>query len=475
MKAEGRKMKAEPRDRRGPMRRALTYFAPGPFVFALVALPMFFGFAGPDAAANRWDSISRSGRALWSSLVTIHASSAAVSEEDDGPYASYDEALRILKKEYYGEPITRKKAGEMTVAAIRGMLYSLNDPYTSYMNRDEWQAMQQLNRGDFDGIGAELEPSNDVTRVSKVIPDTPASRVGLQVKDVITRVGLYSSGAAGTAALQWTPTKGMNINDVIKIVKGPPGTRVSLGVWRKGVPKEIVFHITRAHVEPPIVRYWMEDKESKIGHIVLTEFNEKSDEQLDRAWSALEKQGMRALVFDLRYNPGGLLDVAVDIGSRFIENGPVVIIQEKNGQQQRKNVRTSLQNHRRVPLAVLVNENSASAAEIVAGAIKDNGTGKLIGKHTFGKGMVQTLFPLDDGSALKLTTARYFTSMGNDISNRLDEDRRPVFGTGGIKPDVDVTQSDLWEDQNFDDKAHDAQLQRALDVLREKLGVVARK
>jgi carboxyl-terminal processing protease len=128
-----------------------------------------------------------------------------------------------------------------------------------------------------------------------------------------------------------------------------------------------------------------------------------------------------------------------------------------------------------VPLVVLVNENSASAAEIVAGAIKDHGTGLLVGKHTFGKGMVQTLFPLEDGSALKLTTARYFTSMGNDISNKLDDDRRPLFGTGGIKPDIEVAQTDAWEEQNFDDKTHDAQLQKALDVLREKLGVVARK
>src|SRR5205807_2348489 len=141
-------------------------------------------------------------------------------------------------------------------------------------------------------------PSNDLTRVSKVIPATPASRLGLLKGDVITRVGLYSEH--GTIP-RWMPTKGMQINEVVKIGKGPPGSRVSLAVWRKGIPKEMIFHITRAHVEPPIVRYWMEDKDNKIGHIVLAEFNEKSDEQLDRAWSALEKQGMRALVFDLRY------------------------------------------------------------------------------------------------------------------------------------------------------------------------------
>lgn len=446
-------------------RRGIVY----PALFGLVALPMVAGFVGADGARLQWGRVSRSGQQLWTNLIAV---SVAKTDSDDGPYLAYEQALRIARTEYYGEPINRKKTGDMTVAAIRGMLYSLNDPYTSYMTREEWQNMQQLNRGDFDGIGAELEPSNNVSKVSKVIQDTPASKAGLLVGDIITRIGLYDPGAR---AARWMPTKGMDVKQVVNIVKGPPGSRVSLAVWRKGVPKEMIFHITRSHVEPATVRYWMEDKDNKIGHIILSEFNEKSDEQLDRAWTALDRQGMRALVFDLRYNPGGLLDVAVDIGSRFIESGPVVIIQEKSGQQQRKNVRASLQTHRRVPLVVLVNESSASAAEIVAGAIKDNGTGMLVGKHTFGKGMVQTLYPLDDGSALKLTTARYFTSMGNDISNKLDPDRNTLFGTGGIKPDVEVAQSDAWEDQNFDDKAHDAQLQKALDVLRDKLAAVARK
>jgi carboxyl-terminal processing protease len=451
--------------RNSRFRRMLTL----PALFCVVAVPMVIGFAGPDIAAHRGGNVARSGQHVWSTLLTVGASSA---DEDDGPFTSYEQALRIVKREYYGEPITRKRSNDLTGAAIRGMLYSLNDPYTSYMNRDEWAAMQQINRGDFDGIGAELEPFGAVTQISRIIPDTPAAKIGLQKGDVITRVGVFSGK---TAAPRWMQTKGMRVSDVVRIVKGPPGSRISLAVSRKGAPRELVFNVLRAHVEPPIVRYWMEDRDNKIGHILLAEFNEKSDDQLDRAWTALEKQGMRALVFDLRYNPGGLLDVAVDIGSRFIESGPVVIIQEKNGQQQRKNARSSLHKHRRIPLVVLVNENSASAAEIVAGAIKDNRSGILLGKHTFGKGMVQTLFPLDDGSALKLTTARYFTSMGNDISNKLDEERRPIFGTGGIKPDIEVAQSPLWEDQNFDDKARDAQLQKALDVLREKLGVVARK
>jgi carboxyl-terminal processing protease len=443
----------------------------GPGMVALVALPMLLGFAGPDAASNRWGRVSRSGHRLWSNVSSAFAMpSAAAAEDEVGPYSAYQQALGILKKEYYAAPITPKKADDLTIAAIRGMLFSLNDPFTSYLDKTEWDSMQQTTRGDFEGIGAELEPYGQVIRVRRPIPDTPAWKIGLKKGDVVLRVGTYNGKGE---LVKTTSTKGLGINEVVKIIKGRAGTKVALWVMRKDVAKELHFVITRSFVEPPIVQYWMEDNQNKIGHIVLNEFNEKSDDQLDRAWTALEKQGMKALVFDLRYNPGGLLKVAVDVGSRFIESGPVVIIQEKNGQKQMMNVDGGQHNHKRIPLVVLVNENSASASEIVAGAIKDNAAGKLIGDHTFGKGLVQTLFPLNDGSALRLTTAKYFTSMGNDISNRYDDEHRPIFGTGGIKPDIEVTQSDDWADQDFDDKANDTQLKKALEYLRGVLGKVA--
>ncbi|MEP6754889.1 MAG: S41 family peptidase [Chthonomonadales bacterium] len=422
----------------------------------LIALPLAFGYFDGFGLGH----------------LGIGHAVAASAADDEAPISAYQQALGIIKKDYYGDPITPKKSKELTFAAIRGMLFSLNDPFTSFLDPDEWRSMQQTTRGDFEGIGAELEQIGQEIRVRRPIPETPAFKIGIKPGDIIFSVDSYASA---TRVSKTTSTRGMNINDVVKLIKGPAGTKVGLSIVRKGSPAPIHYVITRAHVEPVIVRYWMEDEQNKIGHIMLAEFNEKSDVQLDKALTALEKQGMKALVFDLRYNPGGLLKVAVDVGSRFIESGPVVIIQEKSGQRQKLNVDTDQHNHKRIPLAVLVNENSASASEIVAGAIKDNRTGTLVGEHTFGKGLVQTLFPLDDGSALRLTTAKYFTSNGNDISNKYDDEHRPVFGTGGIKADVEVKQSEDWVDLNFDDKVHDTQLQKALEVLRKDLNTSVKK
>ncbi len=347
------------------------------------------------------------------------------------------------------------------------MLFSLNDPFTSFLDEEEWKQMQQTTRGDFEGIGAVLEPFFDDVRVVRPFEDSPAYKAGIKPKDVIFSVTNYDDNGKKT---QTRSALGKSINEVVSWIKGPRGTRVDVTVMRKGAPGPITFNLTRAHIETPIVRYWMEDDKNKIGHILLNEFNEKSAVQYDRAYAALMKQGMKGLIFDLRYNPGGLLNVAVDMGRRFVDHGPIVVIQEKNGQQQ--GLPRSSQNTRdHIPTVVLVNENSASASEIVAGAIKDNGAAILVGEHTFGKGLVQTLFPLGDNTALRLTTAKYFTPHLVDISNKYDEDHRPIFGTGGIKPDVEVKQPEEFVDQDWSDenKKNDAQLKKAIEILKTRL------
>jgi len=441
-----------------------------PVVLLLVALPMFVGFAGPEVASGRWDRVSRLSLRLLGSLFSLRA---AAAQDDEYPFVAYQEALHILKTQYYstdkrGKPveIDAKKTRDLTYAAIRGMLFSLNDPYTSFLDPEEQMAMAQAMRGDFEGIGAVLEPYLQDVRVLRPIPDTPAYRAGIKPNDIIMSVGTFNSKGV---CIKNTPTLGMNINEVVKLIKGPKGTKVSVTVLRKGASKPLTFVIVRDRIEPPIVTYWMEDKENKIGHIVLSDFNEKSDEQLERALLALEKQGMRALIFDLRYNPGGLLNVAADIARRFVPRGPVVLVQEKNGQPQPWPAHEPLRRHKPVPLVVLINEYSASASEIVAGAIQDYRLGTLIGQKTFGKGLVQTVYPLSDRSALRLTTQKYFTAHGNDINNKYDDEHRPKPGTGGVKPDIEVKQSEEWIHQNFEDKANDTQLQKALEVLRARL------
>lgn len=422
-----------------------------------IGLPLFVGFtsAGPK------------GRGV-SFLGGFFSLPSASAQTDDGPYQAYQEALKIIKDQYYApEEFNRKKKKELTYAAIRGMLYSLNDPFTSFLDPDEWQQMQQTTRGDFDGIGAVLEPYGEDVRVARPIPGTPAYNAGVKAGDLVMSV---EAADLKTGKLVKTSTLKKNINEVVKLIKGPAGSKVKLTLMRKGATTPIEVSLVRAHIEPPVVQSWMEDTENKIGHVVLNEFNEKSRDQLDKAIETLSGQGMKALVFDLRYNPGGLLTVAVDVGSRFIEDGPVVILQEKNGQRQGLNART-YRKHMTIPFVVLVNENSASASEIVSGAIKDKGTGKIIGEHTFGKGLVQTLLPLEDGSALRLTTAKYFTPNGNDINNKYDDEHRPMRNTGGVKPDIVVKQSPDWADQDFEDKKNDTQLQKALETLRAQLGV----
>lgn len=433
-------------------------------VFLLVALPTFIGFAGPDALSGRWDRLSHLSRRLLGGMFTLRV---AAAQEDNGPYAAYREALQVLKTHYYGAPIDTKK---MTYAAIRGMLHSLNDPYTSFLDPEEQAQMQQSMQGEFFGIGAILEPYMQDVRVLRPIPDTPAHRAGIKPNDTILSVGTYNSKGV---LVKTTSCLGKPINDVVKLIKGPKGTKVAVTVLRKGAPKPMTFVITRDRIEPPIVMSWMEDQENKIGHIVLTDFNEKCDEQLEKALLNLEKQGMRALVFDLRYNPGGLLNVAADVTRRFVPRGPVVLVQEKNGQRQAWPAREPLRRHKPVPMVVLINEYSASASEIVAGAIQDYRLGTLVGQHTFGKGLVQTVFPLSDGSALRLTTQKYFTANGNDINNRYDDEHRPIPNSGGVKPDVEVKQSEEWIDQNFEDKANDTQLQKALEILRARLATAA--
>jgi carboxyl-terminal processing protease len=418
------------------------------FAPLLVTLAFLTGFLYPDMKTG---SVRH---ALQAAQTVPQRVSLALQIEQDAqqgylwPVELYWDVLSRLRSQYY-QPVNEK---QLTYAAIRGMLAALHDPYTRFMDPTEYRSMQEDTRGDFFGIGAQLQEKEGQIVIYRPIEGSPADKAGVKAGDVIVEVDKK-------------PVAGMRVDDVVKKIRGPRGTKVELTIRRKGEAKLLHITIVRDLITSPIVYVYMEDEKLGIGRVRLEQFNEKCDQLLVQKVRELESKGLRALIVDLRYNPGGLLNVAVDVASRFIENGVVVLIQEKNGQITRLHAERG-RALKPYPLAVLVNEWSASASEIVAGAIRDHKRGIIIGETTFGKGLVQTIFQLQDNSAVAITTAKYLTPSGYDLSRKVDPDGKEIR-RGGIQPDIVVKQSEEMTD--IDDRANDLQLQKAVEYLREKL------
>ena len=374
------------------------------------------------------------------------------------PAQTYADVLTTLKAGYYGKEIDPT---EMTYNGIRGMMGAIHDRYTRFMDPKAYKALVDDNQGDFVGIGA-LLGTNKAQQIYVVRPlsGSPAMRAKVMSGDIIIKV-------------DGKPTVKLKDTDVVSMIRGAPNTKVTLTLLRNAHP--IVISMIRAHVQQEVVRHAMIDPKQKIGYLSLSVFNEESDVQVGKALTDLESQGMRGLVFDLRENPGGLLDIAREIASRFVPSGPIVWIKDKTetmGTMEHLDVDTNQQiNHKRFPLVVLVNGDSASAAEIVSGAIKDTGSGILVGEKTFGKGLVQTIMGLPDGSAVAITTQHYYTAHKNDINHK------------GILPNIPVTISDdnLRKDAVYRrdhpdalyDIQFDNQLQTALTQVKQQMQVAS--
>ena len=378
----------------------------------------------------------------------------------DTPYDTYADVLATLKAGYYGKDID---STQMTYNAIRGMMGATKDRYTRFLDPKGYKEMQEENNDEFVGIGALLgtNPAHQVY-VVKPLPNSPAMRGNVMAGDIILKVN-------NTSTLKLLDT------DVVKLIRGVADTPVTLTMQRHGVARPVVIHLVRAAVHQEVVQYTMVDPVRKIGYISLSSFNEESDVQVGKAITALQAQGMKGLVFDLRENGGGLLDIAREVASRFIPDGPVYWLRDRTetaNTLEETDVDTA--QHRanlRYPLAVLVNGDSASASEVVSGAIKDTGAGVLVGEKTFGKGIVQTIQGLPDGSAVLITTQHYYTAHKNDIHHK------------GIEPNVIVSIPDasLRKDAAFRklhpdaicDVANDTQLQAALAQVRQKMQVAS--
>ncbi len=345
------------------------------------------------------------------------------------------ETLQNIIEKNYLEEYNRE---DMQDGLYKGLFESLEDPYSVYYNEEEYSEMTADTEGVFEGIGAYLQqdPETRVVTVSRPIPDSPAEKAGIKTGDVIVEV-------------DGEDVQGDDLNITVAKIRGKKGTKVNIGVRREGRDGVIRFDIIRDSVESMTVDSRMLD--NSIGYIQIIEFDDVTSSQFLKAFNELKREEMRGLIIDLRDNPGGSVKTCVEIADELLPEGMIVYTEEKDGTKDEYT--SSGDNFYDGPLVLIVNGNSASAAEILTGAIKDYKMGTILGTTTFGKGIVQRILPLGDGTGVKLTIASYFTPNGTNIHNV------------GIEPDEEL---ELDVDAYLEDGT-DNQLDRAVEIIEEKI------
>lgn len=379
----------------------------------------------------------------------------------------FTEALSIVRKNYVED--TEPK--ELVYDAISGMIGSL-DPHSTFMTPEQYKDMQVDTKGEFGGLGIQIGIKEGMLTVIAPIEDTPAHKAGIKAGDKIIKINDEF-------------TKDMSLQDAVTKMRGIPSTSVNITVLRKGWKETKDFTIIREIIKIQSVKSKM--LEDHIGYVKINQFQEQTATDLSKALSDLRDEQMNSLILDLRNNPGGLLHSAVDVSSFFIPSGQLVVyIKDKTGEK----VEYTSDNRKDVfpfPLIVIVNEGSASASEIVAGALKDWHKAVVIGTQTFGKGSVQSVIPLEDGSALRLTTAIYYTPNGTSIQTtgitpdiivkpelKEGEQLRPVIREKDLEGhlengDIDIESKEFKEMVPMtveDEQEEDIQLQKAIDLLK---------
>jgi carboxyl-terminal processing protease len=348
---------------------------------------------------------------------------------------------RAVRQDYLNRSYdTREDAYE----AIREMLGQLDDPYTRFMDPQEFQDMQIDTSGELTGVGIQLTQDEDTQNLIVVSPieDTPAFNAGILPQDIITEIDGQS-------------TEGMDVNDAVNLIRGPVGSTVVLTIQRGD--RELEFELERARIEIHPVRYTLQDSPSgSIGYIRLNQFSANAGDEMREAITDLQSQGAQGYILDLRSNPGGLLFASIDIARMWIEDGTIVSTVNRQGVSDREVANgTAITD---APLVVLVDGGSASASEILSGALQDNGRATLVGTQTFGKGLVQSVRGLGDGSGVAITVAKYLTPSGRDINHE------------GIAPDIVVELSDAEREELSTNRSligtpEDPQYAAALDRL----------
>jgi carboxyl-terminal processing protease len=322
-------------------------------------------------------------------------------------------------KENYVEPVKDKT---LLDNAIRGMLAGL-DPHSTYLDKEAFQELRVGTTGEFGGLGIVVGMEDGFVKVISPIDDTPAQRAGIKTGDLIIR-------------LDNKPVKGMSLDDAVKLMRGKPGTSIQLLVVRVGQEKPLTFTLTRDRIRVQSVK--SRTLEDGYGYIRISQFQERTSADMRKAITKLKKENkgkLKGLILDLRNNPGGLLDAAVDVADTFITSGTIVSVRGRNSENDVTHTATPNDMLKGAPMIVLVNGGSASASEIVSGALQDQKRAIIMGSKTFGKGSVQTVVPLGNDTAIKLTTARYYTPSGRSIQAE------------GIEPDIKLDDLKLSENK----------------------------
>jgi carboxyl-terminal processing protease len=407
----------------------------------------------------------------------------AIPRQDYESLEAFTNILSIVKKNYVEDVDTKN----LVNGAINGMLSSL-DPHSAYLTPELYKELQMDTQGRFGGLWIEITVKGGILTVVSPIEDTPAAKAGVKPGDQIFKI-------------EDEFTKDMSLVDAVKKIRGPRGSKITISIKREGVPELIDFTLVRDTIRVQSVR--SRNLEEGYGYIRLAQFQERSDRDVQKALEkmAAEKGGLKGLVLDLRNDPGGLLTQAVRISDLFLDSGLIVYTDGRIDSQKQKYFAQKEGSWMDFPMVVLVNGGSASASEIVAGALQDHKRAVILGTKTFGKGSVQTILPLDDNSALRLTTARYFTPKGRSIQAlgivpdivvestpqqqeaKTDEKRRPTLReenlpghlqnpqqTPAVQPDPgekdkeqQIPSSGPTGDDSID---NDVQLKRALDLLK---------
>ena len=360
----------------------------------------------------------------------------AIANENGIPLAKINKIENLIDQ-YYLFDIDKNKQQE---GAVEGYVKALGDPYSEFLTKEEMDSLNQQTEGEYAGVGIVVTPSETgaITVVS-AIKDSPAFEKGIKKDDIILKINGKDYNAS-------------QMNDAVKVMKGKPNTDVKLTIARMENKTSKIFdvNITRRMISLTTVN---SQKIGDIGYINITQFDRKTDKEFIEQYENLKKQNVKSIVLDLRNNPGGLLDSTVKIADYLLPQGVIVKTVDKN---KKEDIQKSDASEQNLPMVVIVNGSSASASEILTGALKDYKKATIVGEKTFGKGIVQTIIPMEKGEGLKLTISEYFSPNGNKIHKQ------------GVKPDVEIKLDEKAKGIGVEFMKEDNQLQKALEILNKK-------